>query len=410
MKQITLSLVLALLLFALPAASAQDVPDYGQYEVLAVQELDLNAGLTRISAHLAPDGTQFAHIENGEVCIYALADGTWTEDHCFTADAQVLGEPEGMRWSPDGRYLTLSTYEQALLLALDTDIQVLDAGTGAITNLTDDAFEGGWLTHVAGNLDLAPRWMDDDTLIFIRYAANMDADPAAALWQQFAPAALYAVSLPAADGIMPPELRADITTPDSIFPAYLLAVDVARNRAAYNADVTSLQDGVPVWQTMLNGSGGDRVLTPGVPGLGILSMDYSEDGRYLMTQSLHWQRADFGLTVRAIDAETGKPIDIDPRFPAAVENTGPTGPVIVGAGWSPTGSAVAYIVRGGDNAEESGLYLASAPGEPGRLILAGDYFGTTCCQRRPITWAANDVIMLGRAGGQGVLLVQLGEQ
>jgi hypothetical protein len=84
------------------------------------------------------------------------------------------------------------------------------------------------------------------------------------------------------------------------------------------------------------------------------------------------------------------------------------GPAIVGAGWSPTGSALAYLVRDEANPEAAGLYITRQPGEPGRLILAGDFYGTTCCQRMPIGWAQNDVIMIGRGAEPGVLLVQVG--
>lgn len=80
----------------------------------------------------------------------------------------------------------------------------------------------------------------------------------------------------------------------------------------------------------------------------------------------------------------------------------------MGAGWSPEGSAVAYVVRSVRDPAQSGLYITDTPGKPGRLIMQGDFYGTTCCQRMPIAWAANDVLMLGRGSAPGVLLVQLG--
>ncbi|MBK8024255.1 MAG: hypothetical protein IPK19_23175 [Chloroflexi bacterium] len=80
----------------------------------------------------------------------------------------------------------------------------------------------------------------------------------------------------------------------------------------------------------------------------------------------------------------------------------------MGAGWVAGRVRLVYAVRDRSTTAKSGLYLTAAPGKPGKMILQGRYYGTTCCQRMPIQWVANDLIMIGRGGESGVLLVQVG--
>ncbi|MBK8023220.1 MAG: hypothetical protein IPK19_17785 [Chloroflexi bacterium] len=135
-----------------------------------------------------------------------------------------------------------------------------------------------------------------------------------------------------------------------------------------------------------------------------IRLEYSADGRYLMTFEMEPRQS--GMTVRIATTVTGELIDIDPQFPVMTEDM--TAPYIMGAGWSPVGSGLVYAVRDPLDDSKSGLYLTAAPGKPGKMILQGRFYGTTCCQRMPIQWAVNDLIMIGRGGESGVLLVQVG--
>ncbi|MBK8024257.1 MAG: hypothetical protein IPK19_23185 [Chloroflexi bacterium] len=112
---------------AVVPGNAQDQPDYRQYEILDVVELDLYAAPGDTAAYLAPDGTQFAHIDDDRVCLYTQDGGQWVEDHCLEFDEDVdIGSPEEMLWSPDGRFLRLSTFREAFVYFRDSDIRVLD--------------------------------------------------------------------------------------------------------------------------------------------------------------------------------------------------------------------------------------------------------------------------------------------
>lgn len=405
MKSVPLLLVLlAMMVFALPAAFAQDAPDYGHYRLIDVQELDLFAGPGRTAAHLAPDGVQFAHANGGELCIYNRSTGPWAQDRCFALPPELLTDPEDMRWSPEGRYLTLPTYE-ALRYFRDSDIRVLDTVDGAVMNLTDDGIDTSLLGDYRGNLDLAPRWLDDDTLLFVRYATNANAPADAGLSERMQPAALYSVDVPAAGAPAPPEPVAEIAAGFSV-PTYLLAVDRPNARVAYNVDIPGSAQGQSLWQIGLDDGDAPALLVDLPRNKFLITIDYAADGRTLMVFRV--DAVTFALNVELVATETSEVTTLDP---ANVTNSNPQPSdeaQIVGAGWSPTGSAIAYVVRDRVNPDASGLYIASAPDQPGQLILPGEFSGTTCCQRMPIDWAQNDIIMIGRGSEAGVLLVQVG--
>jgi dipeptidyl aminopeptidase/acylaminoacyl peptidase len=388
---------------------AQDAPDYGEYGLIQAQELDLYAGPARTAAHLAPDGTKLAHISGTTVCLFVLEGSSWAEDRCFELERDLFsGGPEDMRWSPDGRYLTLPTFQTALQFFSDTDILVLDTEDGALLNLTDDGFDGSLLGEIEGHLDLSPRWLDEDTLIFIRYSRDPLATADADFSERLLPPALYTVDVPAEGETAEAALAVELPQTEVPIPAYLLAVDAERARAAYNEDSLPVGEGMSVWQTDLADGNGPARLANAPAQTGILALEYAADGQYVLMLSTDHRSLGSRLNALAVSAETGDAIAIDPRFPVLTEQADAESPAIVGAGWSPTGSALAYLVRDRGNPDASGLYIASAPGQPGQLILPGDFYGTTCCQRMPIVWDQNDLIMIGRGAEPGVLLVQVG--
>ncbi|MBL8132869.1 MAG: hypothetical protein JNL42_13500 [Anaerolineae bacterium] len=394
---------------ALTATAIGDVPDYSQYQVIGMQEFDLLAAPGQTSAHLSPDGDSFAHFEGSQMCLYRQREASYSQDRCFDLEPHNFrGPTEELYWSPDGRYLSIGTFDEGLRFLRDTDIRVIDTQSGTLINLTDDAFDGGLLDEFAGNFDLAPHWLDADTLAFIRYTNSAAQDSNAGLIGQFSLPAIYTVDLPSEGVLSELELR-------FVFPAkaslsvYVLTVDPRDERLAFVYDTRNSETVQGVWSARLDG--GDLKALHLIPTLPMLpiQLDYAANGRYLLT-FVQGARSG-GLTMRVISSETGDEIEIDPRFPT----TSPDGsqapsnaPMVVGAGWSPRGSALAYLVRDPVNADGSGLYITNAPGIPGKMVLSGEFYGTTCCQRMPIRWAANDTIMIGRGPERGVLLVQVG--
>jgi hypothetical protein len=395
---------------ALTATAMMDTPDYSQYRVIDVQEFDLRVGPGRTGAHLTLDGEQFAHLSSDEICLYRRSEGQYAQDRCLAVErSMVRGLGEDVFWSPDGRYLSLGTFDEALLLLRDTDIRVIDTETGALITLTEDNFDGGLVGEITGSLDLASRWLNADTLVFVRYDSRASADGETTSLAGLSPPALYTVTVPS-DGVpSKPELRFTIPS-ESTLSIYILAVDGPRGRIAFVYDTRDREPLQGVWTGNLDGT--DLMLLHPVSNLRELPMQlsYSADGRHLLTFAGETRSG--ALTMRVISTETGAETDIDPRFPTRNPDGSPLNndaPVVLAAGWSPRGSALAYIVRDTLNPQASGLYLTAAPGVPGTLVLPGNFYGTTCCQRAPIRWARNDVIMIGRGPAPGLLLVQVGQ-
>lgn len=399
-----LAVLVAVMIFATVFTSviaAQPETEPGAYEVLSVQEFDLMAGPVRTAAHLSPDGTRFVHFERGSMCLYTLRNERWTQTRCSALDREQFDtSPEEMYWSPDGRYLAIGTFDRALRFLEDTDIRVLDVETGAIINLTDDGTESDLLTLVgAANLDVSPRWLDADTLVFIRYASDPQA-PSDANWNDaFLPPVLMQIDV-TTDGNSEPEVIAQLPD-EGLYRTYLLALDPARGGAAVNLDLIPDDGGTNLLSVALDGSEIAPFAAEPVDYGFIGQITFSADGQYLLV-TVSDEAAN--PTMQVVSTVSGQIFDIDPTFPSGVE-----GPRQIEAGWSPDGSTLAYVIRDIDNPDRSGLYMTTEPGKAGTLILQGDYFGTTCCLRMPITWAENNVIMLGRAPAPGVLLVQVGE-
>ncbi|MFN8378841.1 MAG: hypothetical protein U0452_09235 [Anaerolineae bacterium] len=390
---------IVMLAFGGNVVAQNEPPDYSQYRVLDVQELDLYAAPANTAAHLAPDGTRFAHFDGENVCFYQRDGESWAEDRCFALDTDAFrGTPEEVNWSPDGHYLTAPTFRQALMFFEETDIQVLDSRTGKVMNLTDDGVEGGLLSESNwGDLDMAPVWLDDNTLRFIRYAPASNRAADASIIQSLS-GAVFQVDLSSGGAAGDAEQVMELPGTGGL-TSYFLALDPASGRMAINVDD---MDNSPVtdslWQSGAGGEPFDPLASMGTVGPRYLG--YSANGEWLM--AIQPDPVGGGAGIALVDTVTGKVTSPDLASEEFVE------PHLMVAGWAPTGDALAYTVRDAGNPDASGLYLAPAPGEKGYLVLPGEFYGTTCCMGAPIRWASNDVIMVGRGPQPGVLLVQVG--
>jgi dipeptidyl aminopeptidase/acylaminoacyl peptidase len=93
---------------------------------------------------LSPDGRWIAATRGlvDELCTYAVA--TLEQRSC--ADLAPLNAGirlDDLAWSPDGTQIAFG--EEAFMLGADGDLWLMDALTGALTNLDDDGFEGSLL-------------------------------------------------------------------------------------------------------------------------------------------------------------------------------------------------------------------------------------------------------------------------
>jgi hypothetical protein len=115
---------------------------------------------------LSPDGRLLAATDRSQLCVYAIA--TAAQQSC--ADLSVLNA--GLRvadvsWSPDSTRLLVG--EDAFAVLKDSDIWVMDAATGELTNLTDEGYDGAIPVGSLGNstdiisADISPTWTQDGT-------------------------------------------------------------------------------------------------------------------------------------------------------------------------------------------------------------------------------------------------------
>lgn len=390
-------------LFSLTAFAQPDtpdsIPDYASYRVINTQEFDdLYAAPVNTAAYLAPSGERFVHIARGQFCVYNRFIIPWLQSRCTEVEGRIGSAPEDIAISPDGTRITLPTFAQALRLLSDTDIQVLNLETGAIVNLTEDGHEGSSFNPPPNAfVDVSPVWLNDQQLAFARIAPNLTGDSER---PDLLPAAIHIIDI--ADNGTPSEPRLLMSSPAEVpFSIYILAADSLGRRIAFIIDTVNRQPEFQgIWQVDVETGAFQQLAslpeTREIP----LGLAYSADGRYLLTL-----RPDPMLnlnvdTARVLDVKTGEFIDIDPSL-------GDQGQVIA-AGWSPRGSALVYIVRSEVNPDREGVYIAAQPGEPGQMILEGRFYATTCCQTTPINWGASDIILVGRGGQPGILLIQVG--
>jgi Tol biopolymer transport system component len=129
-----------------------------------VQNLDLPKGR---AVALSPDGQMVAAVEpNTSICIYDAQ----TVEQISCADASGLNSgirTEDIVWSPDSTRLAFS--EQVFRYFNDGDLWVMNAQTGALTNITDDHYDGpvviGADEGASYFADVAPAWTPDSQFI-----------------------------------------------------------------------------------------------------------------------------------------------------------------------------------------------------------------------------------------------------
>lgn len=364
-------------------ASAQDVPGV---RVLKSKVLPLVAGPANTAALLSSDGGQILHIGTDEICTLGQADGgTWSEPMvCMPAAAARLGLPEDMAWSPAGRLLLLPTFSRALLFFEDTDIALLDAGTLSRQVLTDDGYEGQIFADGPASLDIAARWVDADTIAFLRY-------PVAATG--VAGAGTAALMTIEADGMG--ERRVLEIPQAGSLAVTTLAISPDGRTAAYGVDDRMAPGAGGIWTVPIDGSTAPVRLAAAAAVGSPVGLGFSADGKYLV--SLTPRDEGIAFDARIVALATGAVGTVDPGRPA------------VGVAWAPTGSALAYVT-GREEDGTSGLFVVETPGKPGRLLLEGAFMPPVCCGRQPFIWAADGGMLLGRVeeGGLSVLYVRLG--
>ncbi len=375
---------------ALAVTSPVIAQDYANYRVLDTKVIDgMIAGPAQSAALLSPDGSRLLHLSgrNPDMCLYAPTQvGSWAQLGCadYTEDNRP-GEAQDMLWSPDSTMLLMPTIGMATLRFRDTDIRVFDPSTFSVRNLTDDGFDGSLADQKQSNLDLLAQWGDAETIYFARNALP-DGGAKAGVTTSL-------MSVAATGG--EPTKVIDIAT-NGALAVWNFAMAPEHGLFAYSIEGEPNADRAGIYLLKSGSTEPARVVEPSdVGGIRVVSLSFSVDGRYLL---LFGRLEDNSGTARVLDLASGDLLSV-------VQNQN-----IMGAAWSPTGSALAYITYDRTKPDmPGGLFLAAAPDLPARLLVGGAFYPPVCCGDRPFIWASNDTIVLSPIGPGGVHYIQLGE-
>lgn len=389
-------IVLTMLLLILPATIlAQDAPSAVPNTVVSVIEYpNLQAGIARSAAFLAPDGLSFAHIKETQICIYVLPEQkpAWC-GRAEDGDNRTVDLDE-VRWSPDSRYLSFSTNDFLRTLR-DPDLWVVDVEARTVTNITPDGAAKVPLIDPDESwplVDLSPRWLaDSNRLLFLRVPRRADGENE---WP-----GLYTIAPDGSD-------LQQVGTLETDHPISVYALDTSPDGTQlvfnYLSTDDDFRDRIGVWVSSLDGSEPRQILRTEVaflPG----AVSFSRDAAQVLSFSPGYaaQRVENILpehsATRLIDVASAEEILIDETH------------YVYSAGWSPTGHALAYLVRVQDPDDAAtGLYITTAPGESGQLVYNGFFIIPTLYQYPAITWAQNDTLLLAHARDRSIVVLQLG--
>ncbi len=356
--------------------------DVSGLHVAGTTIFDMPSGAAGSAGFLAPDGQHFAYLAGKAFCLYAE---TGQQDCIDLAPMGALdsGSP---RWSPDSRYVAFN--ENFFQYFREPDIWVWDTVGNTLTDITDDGLEKvTFLTNrdeTMTTLDLLPHWLPDGRIVFLRYASqNGDT----------LPPDVYAIN-PDGSGLE------QLGTINSVDAFAIYTFDVSAEGIVYIYYPAHDSPFAGVWISDLSGANARMLYkVDGESGLLPASVDFSADGRYVLVtfqSNLQPSYQPEDSAARVIDVASGRLMLIDP------------GHFVGGAGWSPQGSALVYVITAqGDNIDANGLYIAAAPGDPGALLLAGDYTPTSIQWRQPIGWGANNTVLVAGSHQAQTVLAHL---
>ncbi|MBX3086147.1 MAG: PD40 domain-containing protein [Anaerolineae bacterium] len=367
-----------------PAPSA---PDYGKYTVLSTTELDLGAGPVSRHAHISPDGTLFAYGDAKQLCIYTIAGDMQTCSDLIVNELPVRLDNDSVVWSPDSSKLAFTS--DFLLTFRNPGTWVMDAKTGKIIKTTGIGFERASILK-DDNLvvDLAPKWLPDSQhMVFLRYYQIKG--------KRTGPF-VNVLDVPSGN------IKEYENLVSESISIYLTGISSDGTLLAFNNDGRGSKIEGGLWLYNLNKNTFKKLYgiskteeTPRV-------MSFSADSEQILISNYTDGTADPTFKpedspIRLVDVATGKLLLVDSEK------------YVRRAGWAPTGKAIAYIVYNAITPDINGLYIATEPGKPGKMILPGFFIVPTSREGQPILWAANDTLLVSdRDRGFKLTVVKLG--
>jgi Tol biopolymer transport system component len=378
---------------AIHAADSTKTPaavNTGEYSVLDTMELDLRAASGGTHAHLSPNGNLIAYGDPTKFCIYTVAGEEKLCTALNTDDNRTQIDDDSVVWSPDSSKVVFSSPFMRVLR--NPGIWVMDAVTGEITKVTGVGYERASLLRGEDIVfDLAPQWLPDSQhLVFLRYSQVKK--------ERTGP---FIDVLDLATG--------EITEYDNLISQsvsiYLTGISADGKLLAYNNEGRGSKIEGGLWLYNLDTRQFKKLTSIDHPKYTPRIMSFNADAtQILVTDASELSFAtpngfDPALSpVYIVDVATGEKMLVDDtRYAGWV-------------GWSPDGKRIAYLVYDPiQQPDISGLYIATEPGKPGKLVLPGYFIVPTDRQGQPIIWADNDTLILSeRERGFKLTVVKLG--
>lgn len=378
-----LSLICILLMFTLvllitPARAAE--------WTVEATPLDLVAGPMGTAALLAPDGSGFAYFRNHELCLYTLSG---EKGNCITFNKDVHIDVETLQWSPDSKKIAFS--EDFLITFRDSDIWLYDTETNTVKDLTPNANREKKLISnsdpkVIFTVDLIPQWSSDSlSIYFIRYAFSTTKE-----------ARPHFTKINITDGTIE---EAGVVESSVAFSSYSFELSPNNSQVAYNTDTRGRgKDGT--WFLDLATQETQFAAAP-VQGTSPWSYQFSSDGNLLLSIG-----ANLKFTGSGVVKPEESPIYTVPVAGGRQQSLN-ADTYVYAAGWGPEGTELAYTTFDKKNPDKEGLYITSAPGQVGELVLPGRFIAPSPRGLTPILWAANNTLLLSQAPKYKLMVVQL---
>jgi dipeptidyl aminopeptidase/acylaminoacyl peptidase len=169
-----LLLLLSLSFFTIGIVSAQDTaPTWTLTSVETLSELLGDDYESTEFVYLSPDGSALAwQARDSGLAVYTFADQESTY-YPWPETFRRLGRYSMPSWSPDAAYFAFN--ESVFDFALESDLWLLDRGTGEIINRTDDGLEGGWFDFENPfSLDYMPIWNPATSDLYFFRSTRLD--------------------------------------------------------------------------------------------------------------------------------------------------------------------------------------------------------------------------------------------
>lgn len=359
------------------------------YRVVDVIELGALSGPGATATFLSPDGQFYAHFNRHIICLYTLPENE--EDSCYELSEDFPADFENVRWSPDGRYIAFPDND-ALRNFRDADIQLLDLESGEIRNITDDGSDERFIMHANGgdtmNVDVALAWSEDNQLAVLRYIIESEETRSDAT-------TIVVIDVESGNS----ETLTSILTEQNF-----LHTDIAWSGDKIAVGRTSYEPNDAFGIDIINAESGEieEEIIVSEHFRAIESLQFSEDGNYLLVSHSRYRTIDNLLDVGAMDGVAV--IQLSDNEEVAVDSEH----FVTQAGFSPDRNAIAYTVYMHPRELDGGLYIASAPGEIGEQVLADfNLDGTTPFSNANLTWASNNTILVRDNENRNALLIVL---